>query len=171
MRGTRHRRARGLIAYMVDGYVLRAESFPCGLYRSNRMSLDISILPLSKLLPFLRALPSSPTALLSPPPTPQWPAAFMSTLSSNVNTEDDLRHPTSVSSASTVTDSWGDYAPNTRRLADSGDSFREYNWLLDIIHDHTAGLFRHSRLSALGPYRLAHVVDEDSEQGNNILST
>jgi hypothetical protein len=55
--------------------------------------------------------------------------------------------------------SWGDFAPDARRVVISGESFREYSWLLDIIHDHTAGLFRHSRLS--GPYRLARVVEEE----------
>jgi hypothetical protein len=42
----------------------------------------------------------------------------------------------------------------------SGESFREYSWLLDIIHDHTAGLFKHTRLSQLGPYALARFFEE-----------
>lgn len=65
-----------------------------------------------------------------------------------------------ASGATIITDtSLGDYAPDTRRLVISGEGFREYSWLLDITHDHTAGLFKHSRLSQLVPYILARVAD------------
>jgi len=93
------------------------------------------VLPLSKLIPFL----DSPTTTI---------------------TADILKSERMDSTMSTnSSDSWGDFAPNARRLVVSGQSFREYSWLLDIIHDHTAELFRHSRIS--GPYRVAARLVED----------
>jgi hypothetical protein len=41
---------------------------------------------------------------------------------------------------------------DTRRWVLEEDSLR-YSWLFDIIHDHTEGLFRYSRLT--GPYKIS----------------
>jgi hypothetical protein len=41
---------------------------------------------------------------------------------------------------------------STRRWVLEEDSLR-YSWLFDIIHDHTEGLFRYSRIS--GPYKMS----------------
>jgi len=110
----------------------------------TRTSLDLSILPLSKLIPSFPILPSTPTQLLALPPLPS------------------LR-PRSTSSS--PSDASADFAPDARRLIVSSESLREYSWLLDIIHDHTAGLCRHSRLSQLGPYRLARVLEVMGVEG------
>jgi hypothetical protein len=112
----------------------------------TRTSLDLSILPISKLIPSFPLSPSSPTQLLSLPPLPVLPPFAFSPRPGRPSTP-----------IPRATEGENDYVPNARHLVISGGSFREYSWLLDIIHDHTAGLFRHSRLSQLGPYRLARV--------------
>jgi hypothetical protein len=45
-----------------------------------------------------------------------------------------------------------DYTLETRRWVAEEDSLR-YSWLFDIIHDHTEGLIRYSRIS--GPYKVS----------------
>ena len=165
----------------------------------TRTSLDLSMLPISRLLPWqLQALPTSPTQLLSitplpipsPPPMSLPPARVQrspslssrSTTSLDLGWRMDKQKPSSKIKASSSTTTrattrstrqalarnqdielqkelLADYAPNARNLVVSGGSFTQYSWLLDIIHDHTAGLFKHSRLSQLGPYRLAKVFD------------
>lgn len=39
-----------------------------------------------------------------------------------------------------------------RWIVEQEEDSMQYSWLFDIIHDHTEGLFRYSRIS--GPYKL-----------------